>query len=619
MDRTFARRLLISSLVAAGVAATASACSNPDVVLPPSDEIHVAAKAPPAIQGGTMLVTKAGMAVAADPDRDMIWLANLDTGKLVGQIELEDGDHPGRAVESLGGKVHMVLNGAGEVVTIDPAAGKIVNRTHVCTSPRGIAYEAANDRLHVACVGGEVVSLNPANGEAVRKLRVGSDLRDVVVRGSDLVVSTFKSAKFFVISANGEIKNPDKPVALPESGSKGGFNEFDESIPSDRVFSPTVAYRTIKLSNDHLMVVHQRSLITDVTITQDDGYSGGGGECGDGSIVTGAVSEVDPGDGNDPPIVNIAPTFVGTALPVDIAINESETEMLVAAAGSDKVLRINVAAHRNESMAPDLGFTGCSSATPIDLAGEPIAVAYWKGRAFVQIREPAQIVELTSNLSIGDSITLPGESVLDTGHRLFHHAANDFGSLACASCHPGAGEDGHTWKFNSIGARRTQPLGGGVLSRAPFHWDGDLDSMDTLMSEVFVRRMGGQHQGPRHVRVLGKWLDKQPATPTGVHGTQDQIARGKGLFEGSAGCATCHTGEQFTDNRGFDVGTGKVFQVPGLKGIASRAPYFHDGCAPTLKDRFTAPVSCTGGDKHGTISHLSPSDIDDLVAYLETL
>jgi len=64
------------------------------------------------------------------------------------------------------------------------------------------------------------------------------------------------------------------------------------------------------------------------------------------------------------------------------------------------------------------------------------------------------------------------------------------------------------------------------------------------------------------------------------------------------------------------VGTGGEFQVPPLLGVGDRAPYLHDGCAPTLRDRFGP---CGGGDEHGHTSHLGPADLDDLVAYLSTL
>jgi cytochrome c peroxidase len=66
----------------------------------------------------------------------------------------------------------------------------------------------------------------------------------------------------------------------------------------------------------------------------------------------------------------------------------------------------------------------------------------------------------------------------------------------------------------------------------------------------------------------------------------------------------------------MDVGTGKPYQVPSLRGLAARAPYMHDGCAATLHDRFGP---CGGGDRHGVTSALTTDQIDDLVAYLETL
>jgi len=42
----------------------------------------------------------------------------------------------------------------------------------------------------------------------------------------------------------------------------------------------------------------------------------------------------------------------------------------------------------------------------------------------------------------------------------------------------------------------------------------------------------------------------------------------------------------------------------------------HDGCAPTLRDRFS--VGC-GGASHGRTAQLSTESVDDLVAFLQTL
>jgi len=89
------------------------------------------------------------------------------------------------------------------------------------------------------------------------------------------------------------------------------------------------------------------------------------------------------------------------------------------------------------------------------------------------------------------------------------------------------------------------------------------------------------------------------------------------LFQSAeVGCSSCHNGDKLTNNRTVDVGTGEALQVPSLRGIAYRAPFMHDGCALTLRDRFSP--AC-GGKAHGNTDALQPNDIDDLVAYLQEL
>ena len=99
---------------------------------------------------------------------------------------------------------------------------------------------------------------------------------------------------------------------------------------------------------------------------------------------------------------------------------------------------------------------------------------------------------------------------------------------------------------------------------------------------------------------------------------QERDADRCGVFEDAeVGCASCHSGPHFTNNQNANVGTGKVFQVPSLLGLAARAPYLHNGCAATLRDRFNP--ACGGGDLHGQTSQLTTGQIDDLVAYLSSL
>ena len=84
--------------------------------------------------------------------------------KVTSTIALRAGDEPGRSVEDAAGRIHVALRRGGDIVTIDPTAGSIVGRRTACANPRGLAYDAKADAVHVACVGGELVTFPAAGG-----------------------------------------------------------------------------------------------------------------------------------------------------------------------------------------------------------------------------------------------------------------------------------------------------------------------------------------------------------------------------------------------------------------------------------------------------------------------
>jgi len=213
--------------------------------------------------------------------------------------------------------------------------------------------------------------------------------------------------------------------------------------------------------------------------------------------------------------------------------------------------------------------------------------------------------------SAARTIPLPGASVADTGHQIFHSNAGNF--LACASCHPEGMDDGRIWRFSGKGPRRTPTLRGTLRGTAPFHWDGDMRDLRQLVDDVFSGRMSGPAVDGAHFDALSDWLFSLPP-PARLRGASDAAARGKTLF--TERCSSCHDGPRFTDNRTVDVGTGAPLQVPSLVGVAWRAPYLHDGCAATLLDRFGPTCGTT---MHGDTRGLGAGDLADIVAYLETL
>ena len=554
------------------------------------------AVAPPAISGGTLFVAKDGhTALAADPDRDSVYIVDT-TSSLVRTVALQPGDEPGRGVEDANGQVHFALRHGGAVVTISLATGSVLARRAVCAAPRGIAYEAATGNLHVACSGGELVSM-PASGNAPisRTLHLPDDLRDVVVVGSELYVSRFRTAQLLEIAADGTLVSTQAPAQAGD-------------------MAPGMAWRLISVGPGTLAMVHQRARLGLVS-TQPGGYGDGNG-CESG-IVESTITLFQLG-ATGPRIAG--GTIPAAVLPVDLAVTADGNMFALVAAGNGKtsglsqVMTLFASDLAAQSAPPgaDAGAPCVQTAQSAAAAPEPTAVAYdGQGRMLVQTREPAALITPQSTIS------LSSVSREDTGHAIFHSNAGGF--MACASCHGEGGEDGHTWTFdNATSPRRTQALRGTLAGTAPYHWEGDQADIAALAHEVFVTRMSGAELAPDQVGALEKWLFALPRPAMSPPASAASVVSGMGLFNSAAvGCASCHTGAKYTNNATLDVGTGGLFQVPSLVGVGARSPYLHDGRAARLEDRFDPSLG--GGDKHGHTSQLTAGQIGDLVAFLKTL
>jgi hypothetical protein len=124
-------------------------------------------------------------------------------------------------------------------------------------------------------------------------------------------------------------------------------------------------------------------------------------------------------------------------------------------------------------------------------------------------------------------------------------------------------------------------------------------------------------------------------TPPPPEGSFDKAAarRGEDVFNGAAGCATCHKPPLFTDvlsgpdprvpflHSPFEVGTEpvyasrsatKIYRTTPLRALWQHPPYFHDGSAPDLLaavNHYNSVFSLGLRDKQKA----------DLVEYLKTL
>jgi YVTN family beta-propeller protein len=222
--------------------------------------------------------------------------------------------------------------------------------------------------------------------------------------------------------------------------------------------------------------------------------------------------------------------------------------------------------------------------------------------------------------------------------------------ITCSSCHPDGHADARTW-HNPEGLRNTTSLVA-MKDTHPLHWSADRDELQDFEHTIRSQLMQGRGLIQGQVRPdlgepnrgLSADLDALAEYSNSFEPTLSPHAAGPGKLTGAAergkavfhredvGCATCHSGPQYTDSalgakpfRMHDVGTGADdpsekmgtrYDTPTLIGIYRTAPYLHDGTALTLREVL---VERNRGDRHGKTSHLSPAEIDDLVEFLKSL
>ncbi len=553
------------------------------------------AESPPPISGGTLAIDrKQGLAVAADSDRDRVYVVDLPSRTVRHAVALAHRSEPGRVTIDGSGRAHVLLRNTGEVATIDLATGSVTTRS-ACTAPRGIAFDAKKDALYVACATGDLLTFATAGGGVLRRSAMARDLRDVVLAGDGILTTRFRSAEVIPMRADG---------TLMAQRSLGKSNLAWRAIAAEP--DPESSEQT----DEEAAVVTQDPSPEPVR-PEPGGYGGGSSALGSFGCSTsvGIVSTrlwLLGKEGGAKGSVRL-PSAV---LPVDVATNGREYIVVAAGNAFTKGLAQLFVVHAEQLR---MGTQECVSTIEGDVPGQAVAAAFDdKDELVVQTREPAALHIMSEDRRRPwKTIVLSTDSRADTGHAIFH--SNAGGNIACASCHAEGTDDGHTWNFVDMGPRRTPSLLGTTKGTEPFHWAGDMKDLSTLVDHVFVERMGGPKIDKEHVGTVGHYLFTLPAPPK-LRSEADAPAQGKELF--GQRCASCHSGTRLTNNQSVDVGTGEVLQVPSLVGIGWRAPFMHNGCASTLFDRFDP--AC-GGAKHGDIADLTKAQIADIVAFVETL
>jgi len=221
-------------------------------------------------------------------------------------------------------------------------------------------------------------------------------------------------------------------------------------------------------------------------------------------------------------------------------------------------------------------------------------------------------------------------SLVRKGESLFNDANLCFqGWQSCASCHTeDARTDALNWDLINDGIGNPKNSKSLLFSHAtpPVMSLGIRENAEAAVRSG-IRYIQFTTQPEEVPLAIDAWLKTLKATPS-PHLENGHLSaaaqRGQKLFESSeVRCAGCHKTTYMTDLQHYDVGTagatdkpGEPFDTPTLLEIWRTAPYLHDGSAATLRKVVT---SKNPKDRHGGTSHLTPTQIDDLVEYLLSL
>lgn len=92
--------------------------------------------------------------------------------------------------------------------------------------------------MHVACHSGKLLTLAASTLRPERELWLDPDLRDVLVTGSQLLVSRFRSAEVLLVGGDGELVSRFKPDPFHECARATAL--YRMALSADQVNRPSV-------------------------------------------------------------------------------------------------------------------------------------------------------------------------------------------------------------------------------------------------------------------------------------------------------------------------------------------------------------------------------------------
>jgi len=606
-----------------------------------------------------LCTTKDGTTIyVVNSDAHEIAVLNTADDKIVKTIALSPGFFPHSAALSADEKTLYVTGGGhkGQVLAVDPAAGKITKTAAAGHTPMGAALSPDGTKLFVcnqfSC---DVSEYSLPGLTLARTFKVVREPRSLVVTkdGKYVLVGNsiplmpgnfpenedadiYVAAEVSVINvASGETKS----IYLP-NGS-GSLHGMCLSPDGRYVYITEIIARFLVPTTQVEKGWMNTAGVAIIDTTQLESESGG-------FITSVLIDDVD----------------LGAANPWGITTSADGSTIYVAVAGTSELVIIDavemhkkLVAHTEAREKPGVNIVDVENglaflaglkkriklpgkgARAITIAGNNIYV----GMYFSDTLQKLGAAQLRpTEIALGPA---PVWTLERRGEVWWNDATLCFQQWqSCASCHPDARMDGYNWDLLNDGMGNPKNAKSLLFTRQtpPTMWLGVRDHPEPTGHAAVPWNTATQ--GIQCIRTGFKWilfteppedlcqdidayllaLKPEPSPYLADGKLSEKAERGKKIFEDTkVGCATCHpSATWFTDMKMHDVNTqcyydrSSELDSPTLIEVWRTAPYLHDGRYVEMKDVFKLGVH---GDVAGDVGSLTDEQIDELVEYIMSL
>ena len=617
-------------------------------------------------------LTAAGVALL------VVGLWSGKTARAAGSAIVGDGLNYASPVEMLfspdGARLFVLCQQSGEVRVLDAATYSPIKNIAVGRTPRGLSISAKGDRLFVANSWDDTVSVidtqsldvtstwpvgaepsNVVEGREGKHLfvanRISNDIAvlDAKTGAEEKRLAGGRGASYITPSADGSrlYVTHVYPNTTPQrSAPESEITVIDtvRAVVAERIPLRSIAHGFhVAISNDGRLGVaaglHPKNLVPLAHLEH-------GGAFADTLTLFGA----DVGKPVEVPLDELERYAVR---PFGVAIAPDKSRIYVTCGGSENVTVIDLQrllryVHTHSGpLAQDLAASANYVMGRIAVGRDPRGVVFsHDGQRLLvanRLDDTISVIDRRTN-RVASTIPMAGPkqvSVLRKGEQTFYTSRYSFqGQMGCANCHIDSTFDGLTWDLEPDGFGRdvvdNRPIEA-VRDTEPFKWNGGNPNLPTecgpRTEKYFWRAENFDDITLTDLVVYVRGLQARPNRWQQVdeHLTPGQ-ERGRALFVrdvdkfGNAipetnRCSFCHSGPRGTNQKSFDVGTGRatdntgLLDTPQLTNIAITGPYLHDGSASTLEEIWTI---FNLQDKHGRTNDLTKDELNDLIEYLRT-